>query len=120
MIEASRRSLLIGLGSLIVAPAIVRATNIMPVKTFDPYYTRYLLDYLIGSDEMAFRVDRALHPLKITKHMHLIPAHIVHDFIPEGLIKTIKPIEGQQKYITHILTSEEATKIMPNWQEIYD
>jgi hypothetical protein len=32
----SRRGLIAGLGSLLAAPAIVRATSIMPVKLFDP------------------------------------------------------------------------------------
>lgn len=35
MIETSRRGLLAGLGALIAAPAIVRATSVMPVKSLD-------------------------------------------------------------------------------------
>jgi hypothetical protein len=35
MIETSRRSLLLGLGSIIAAPAIVRASNLMAVKRID-------------------------------------------------------------------------------------
>jgi hypothetical protein len=36
MTELSRRSLITGLVSLVAAPAIVRATSLMPVKTIDP------------------------------------------------------------------------------------
>lgn len=35
MIETSRRSLLVGLGGIIAAPAIVRASSLMKVKVFD-------------------------------------------------------------------------------------
>jgi len=35
MIEASRRSLLVGLGAIIAAPAIVRASSLMKVRMFN-------------------------------------------------------------------------------------
>lgn len=34
MLEVSRRGLIVGLASFLAAPAIVRATSIMPVKAF--------------------------------------------------------------------------------------
>ena len=38
MIQPSRRSFIAGLACLIVAPAIVRATNLMPVKVMEPLF----------------------------------------------------------------------------------
>jgi hypothetical protein len=106
-----RRSFLLGLGAVIAAPAIVKPQNIMPIKLFDPYYTRYLMDYLLGSDELALRIDRSLSPLKIAKHMQLVPAHIAHKFIPKIAVENLKPPEGQQKYLHTIIPWEEGYKI---------
>lgn len=61
MIELPRRSFLVGLAAAFTAPAIVRADSLMPVKFVDWHDTRILYAYLIGSDEMAIRVDRAPH-----------------------------------------------------------
>ncbi len=116
-----RRLFLLGLGAAMAAPAIVKPQNIMSVRLFDPYYTRYLFNYLVDSDEMAIRVDRALHPLIIpTKWPVVLPTHIVHKFIPKGFIESIRPIEGQQKYIEHILTWEEAKTIDVDVRDKHD
>ncbi len=56
--QIERRSLITGLISLIAAPAIVRATSLMPVKVFDPvYYWR-----IDGYDEYGFPVSELLPP----------------------------------------------------------
>lgn len=116
-----RRSFLIGLGSLLAAPAVVHSSNIMPIKLFNPYYTRYLLDYEIGSDRMAIRVDKALHPLRMsTKWLTIITANETYKFIPKQFIDNIKPKEGEQKYIHRYLTWEEAKSIQHDVRENHD
>lgn len=63
----ARRNFLKGLGSLIVAPSIVRVESLMPIKVIDPAYYRYLIDYSIVDDSMILRMDKALFPLPIPK-----------------------------------------------------
>jgi hypothetical protein len=45
----SRRNLLTGLGAaLITAPAIVRASSLMPVRSFKEYASKYYFEILVG------------------------------------------------------------------------
>lgn len=57
MIETSRRGLLAGLGALIAAPAIVRATSVMPVMSLDlmddPVMSLDLMD--LGNSSACWR-----------------------------------------------------------------
>lgn len=73
MIETSRRSLITGLISLIAAPAIIRATSIMPVKTLllepNAYSENAILEKLpelfiktVGMDESGMiRIEGVRH-----------------------------------------------------------
>ena len=97
----TRRGFITGLTALIIAPAIIKVENLMPIKVVDLYNTRYIWDYEIMSDRMILRVDRALHALKMPPaYIPQVPAHIAHKFIPKYLIENLKPPEGSQKYIS--------------------
>jgi hypothetical protein len=102
----SRRSLLTGLAATLAAPAVVRAGSLMPVKLFDPYYTRYLCAYSIGTDEMRLRVDRALFPLPNPRPGHgvqVVSPTEAHRWIPKAVIEGIRPGPGVQQYIDFAL-----------------
>lgn len=108
----NRRGFLLGLTSALAAPAIVHAGNLMPVKIFDPYYTRYLVAYNIGTDELLLRVDRALFPLPNPKNSRLaevVSPEFVHRFIPRKMIDSLlKPVGSEQLCITENLGCFEA------------
>lgn len=98
-----RRNFLIGLGSLLAAPAVVKASSIMPVKLFDPYYTRYLAAYDITTDQILLRVDRSLKPLSMPLHgvgIWNVSKEMAHKYIKQEFINSIRPLENQQKSIT--------------------
>lgn len=111
MLELKRRSFLTGLGALIVAPSIVRVQSIMPVKSFDPYYRRYLWDYCIGTDSMILRCDVALHQLKIPREINgfiqNIPEHVAFKILGKENIMAIKPNIGVQKNVAAIVSFNE-------------
>lgn len=54
IIQPSRRGFITGLTSLIVAPAIVRVENIMPVKTIDLFISQYKFTNYHTADAMAY------------------------------------------------------------------
>lgn len=103
----ARRSFIAGMIGLVAAPAIVRAASLMPVRAFDPYYTRYLIDYMIGTDQEVIRVDRALFPLIVPNNARTIPAHIAHTYIPKHRIDSMRPIEGQQLTIHGVFDGQQ-------------
>lgn len=47
----ARRTLLAGLGFVACAPAIVRASSLMPVRAWKPYWPGDILMWLEGSDD---------------------------------------------------------------------
>jgi hypothetical protein len=102
-IELGRRSFILGLGSIIAAPAIVRVSSLMPVRVFDPAYYRYLVDYSIGSDRMMLRMDKALFPLPTPMGVSVIlnEAEVKAKY-PEQFkkFKEAKIVEGVQKCMT--------------------
>lgn len=111
----NRRGFLVGLMSTLAAPSIVHAANLMPVKIFNPYYTRYLVDYCIGTDELVLRVDRALFPLRIPTRgpsvfgPTIVSPEFAHRFIPRKVIdEMLKPVGMQQLHIDVGITSLEA------------
>ena len=54
----ARRSFLAGLGSLLAAPAIVHAGNLMPVKASPLSMSmRCITEYAIGSDAAVWQLD---------------------------------------------------------------
>ncbi len=105
-----RRKFLTGLSTLIVAPSIVRAASLMPVRSFDPYYTRYIIDYNIGSDCMALRIDRATFPLSLPKTIKILTKAEAMKFLnmhDKEMLKTLIPEEGKQVYFSKLLASSE-------------
>ena len=54
----SRRSLITGLASFIAAPAIVRASSIMPVKAWAPYSDNVAINLLPCPTNVAELTDR--------------------------------------------------------------
>lgn len=66
-----RRGFLLGLGAVLAAPAVVRASGLMQVRSVDHlvYSTRGLMDYCIGTDQLVVRIDQANFELAHLKHM---------------------------------------------------
>jgi hypothetical protein len=60
LIRPDRRSFLKGLGLIIAAPAIVRASSIMPVKSYAPY-----LDLGGRSTYVSYPVDASYNGLRL-------------------------------------------------------
>lgn len=56
-IITSRRGLLVGLGAILAAPAIVRASSIMPVKAFKRSPQWYQLAIVQSGEDLIFFVD---------------------------------------------------------------
>lgn len=112
----NRRNLILGLTSVLAAPSIVHANNLMSIKIFDPYYTRYLVEYCIGTDELMLRVDRAQHPLPIpVRLVDQVSEEFAYRFIPRKIIESIKPDIGQQKFIQTNITCFEALQSKELW-----
>lgn len=113
----TRRGLLTGLVAFAAAPAIVRAESLMPVKDFR--YTRYLADYLVGSDEWVISVDRAWEPLFLPKKWpKLLTPEETYRYIPKRIIEShLNPLPGQQLNISMKLIWKEltATGERPAW-----
>lgn len=59
MIELPRRKFITGLASLIAAPAIVRASSLMPVKLFKPSMNvmNVMTNYNLNDDVIITQVD---------------------------------------------------------------
>lgn len=54
----SRRGLLLGIGSLLAAPAIVRASSLMPVKALAPELLRDpMRDWVVAEAIMSLRIQ---------------------------------------------------------------
>lgn len=103
-----RRSFLTGLASLFAAPAIVRASSLMPVGNIDHilYPMRGLIAYNIGTDSLMIRVDRANFKLPIPRlgiTGILTDEQIKKVFTKEQLDQLIPKEPNQQKYIHTIL-----------------
>jgi hypothetical protein len=79
--QPTRRGLLIGLGSLIAAPAIVRASSLMPVKVIDEYRGP-------GFTQITGRGEQ----LTVKQLLHL-KAMLEHE--------TIQPIDGKYVFFAH-------------------
>lgn len=58
----SRRALLGGIGLLFVAPAIVRAASLMPVKVPHTHHSRYMMFYDPSWDRNEIRIDWSALP----------------------------------------------------------
>ena len=114
----NRRGFLLGLTSVLAAPAIVHAGNLMPVRAFDPYYTRYLVAYHIGTDELLLRVDRTLFPLPTPnpRYAEIVSPEFAHRFLPRKMIDSLlKPTGVQQLHVDTVITSFEALKSRELW-----
>lgn len=98
--SGTRRGFIAGALALITAPAIVRVENIMPVRVFDPYYTRAIMDYNVATDMLFLRVDRAHHPLPMWPPYLPVPMHEVYRYIPRNKIEGMRPAPGFQECIT--------------------
>lgn len=94
-----RRSFLAGLGSLMMAPAIIKAESLMPVANIDHilYPMRGLIDYLPLSDCLAMRVDRA---------NFLLP-------MPKYVVRILS-----EKEIRKFFTKEDLEKIIPRGKTV--
>src|SRR5438445_13735248 len=75
MTELPRRKFLAGLAGIIAAPAIVRASSIMPVRSFSESYS--LQPYVIGIDVGG--VDSAVYFLLMRRIVE-VRARIEEDF----------------------------------------
>lgn len=99
-----RRSFLTGLASLFAAPAIVRASSLMPVGNIDHilYPMRGLIDYMISTDNLVIRVDRANVPMNMRPRgvaAILTDEQIKRVFTKEQLNELIPTKPYQQKHI---------------------
>lgn len=108
-----RRSFLAGLGSLLAAPAVIKAESLMRVGNIDHilYPMRGLVTYSIGTDSLIVRVDRANFPLNMRPRgpieQYLTEQQIIKLFTKEQL-NSILPTElMQQKYIFKPFSSVE-------------
>lgn len=104
-IDISRRGLLLGIGSLIVAPSIVRASSLMPIKIMDPYFYRYMSCYCIGTDVIIERIDKALFPLPIQKGMietKIITAKDLKNYVFGEKMRNLEVSPNHQKNIQWI------------------
>jgi len=121
MILASRRSFLTGLtAALIVAPSIVRASSLMPVKAFDPFYRRYIWDYCIGTDEMMLRCDVAQFPLPTPKYVNVVSEQTAMKLLGRDNVLGMKPAPGEQLNIMRAVSGVELMSGGPvSWQEFY-
>ncbi len=93
----NRRQLITGLISFIAAPAIVRASSLMPVHNL--YYERIIAYYHIHTDEVSIRVDRAQFPLRVPpNYMLAIAKDVFYKEFPnaKAIIESIKPAKGEQ------------------------
>lgn len=115
-----RRGFLAGLGSLILAPAVVKAENLMPIQSLDRFYFRGLVDYHIGLDELFIRIDQANFALPTPKYIAgVIPfdeiKRILNGFDPH-ILKQLKPIgpNREQKNITMAL---KGTDVKVKWND---
>lgn len=118
---ASRRGFLGGLLAAIAAPSIVHAGNIMPVRAFDPYYTRALIDYAISSDTLMLRIDRATFPLAVPRGVTSITLAEAYRFIPKALVEaSLKPEPGQQMNIYRFLLPHEAMILQSHYPDRWD
>ncbi len=89
-----RRGFLAGLGSLLLAPAVVKADSLMKVGNIDHilYPMRGLVDYNIMTDSLYVRVDRANFPLQIPKHiMHVLSEKEIKTLFTSEQLELIKP-----------------------------
>lgn len=69
-LELPRRSVLLGLGGLLTAPLVARASSLMPLRGTPLLSRRWLVDYCIASDQMIVRLDVAYgKKLLIPKHV---------------------------------------------------
>lgn len=109
IIQPSRRKFLTGLSALIVAPAIVRVESLMPVKSIDLADYRYIVDYMIGTDTMALRMDKALFKLPVPKYVKTLTEAEVKKLAPNMLktFKSVEVVEGVQKSMSIHLTGAE-------------
>lgn len=57
----SRRGLLVGLGSLLAAPAIVRASSLMPVRAIVPVVTVPVEPFTHTADALVHATERVLY-----------------------------------------------------------
>ena len=117
----ARHNFLKGLGSLIVAPSIVRVESLMPIKVIDNAYYRYLINYSISTDSMVLIMDKALFPLSIPNSClaGVLTETEVKSKFPNTLkrFKNVEVSEGAQKCaIVHLATSEEWLAQTGKWQ----
>lgn len=98
MIIATRRGLLLGLTSALASPAIANIENLMPVRVFDPYYTRYLVMHDITFDELVLRIDRARFPLPIpVRGVEIVSPEFANRFMPRKMIDSLLQPTGMQQ-----------------------
>lgn len=99
----NRRGLITGLISLVAAPAIVRASSLMPVKVIKPISYMTLDDY----------AERIMLPM-IEKMQEQIASSIMYGesyfkYSLNGIAPVIEPIANNRIFIS----KEEALKIWP-------
>lgn len=107
----SRRLFLGGLAALAVAPAIVRAESLMPVKPVDLYDTRALIFYDAAWDELRLRVDRSLQTMKRpSRGAWVIPDYVAKKLMPATAF-TLQPPAGTQRYMERLIAPHELVAI---------
>lgn len=74
MIDTSRRSLITGLISLVAAPAIVRATSLMPVKSMNETVWDYAIDFASPNGDWTAVCKYVYDPIARTIRIIEIPA----------------------------------------------
>lgn len=117
-----RRGFLAGLGSLILAPAVVKAENLMPVANIERFYLRGIVDYNVASDQLLIRIDQANFALKMPRYVAgTIPINEVQKLLKTlgpDVREKLKPIGDtpMQRNVTMALTDWN-NKIKINWND---
>ncbi len=102
IVETSRRGFITGAAALFAAPAIVKASSLMPVKMI--YYERFLAGYLIGTDEILLRGDKAQFELPVPRYSKTLSRADVERVSPEFLKRfaLLKPQVNEQLYVDFV------------------
>lgn len=110
----NRRGLLIGLGSLLAAPAIVHAGNLMPVSSRMLYDRRFLIDYMIGTDTFAMRADVAQFKLPRpgrSSDCTELTEKQAKQLFPGCEWNKLKPGPHEQLHVEYLLEPDDLRKI---------
>ena len=93
MIETSRRSFITGLVSFVAAPAIVKASSLMPVKSLDNEYL-WRFDVVTGEVYGRSPMMDAIEELRLIQQDLIVYGTSAHMNLPEApYIKRIDPLD---------------------------